>query len=218
MKFRIDLKILFFLALFAITKQIHIYIIVMLCAILHELAHFIVGRILGFYPNYIEIMPFGCLISLRPKIEDYRRKIKKACLVDMKYILVAIAGPLFNLVLANAFIINENMLKSNDYIFTLKQTLIYSNFLIFLINLIPIYPLDGGRILKSILRLYFEKRIVDKIINYVANISIIILTFIGSVTILYFKNIAILLILMYFWELVIYENKRFELKKGILKI
>ena len=48
MKFRIDLKILFFLVLFLITGQIKLYFIVMIFALLHELAHLITGLILGF--------------------------------------------------------------------------------------------------------------------------------------------------------------------------
>ena len=66
MKFRIDLRILFFLALFFFKKQIKIYLIVMFFAMLHELVHAIIGSSLGFKLQSFEILPFGFHISLIP--------------------------------------------------------------------------------------------------------------------------------------------------------
>ena len=117
MKFRIDLKILFFLVLFLLTGQLNIYLIVMVFAFLHEIAHLVVGFILGFKPEELEIMPFGFWISLRPKIEDYNKSILKSNVIELKYIFVAVAGPLLNAILVILFS------KSNLHL------VIYSNFL-----------------------------------------------------------------------------------------
>ena len=103
MKFRIDLKILFFLALFFLTRQLKVYLIVMLFALLHEIAHLLVGIILKFRPKQIEMMPFGFWIDLEPKEEDYKRKIIKSNITELKYIFVALAGPLFNLIMVILF-------------------------------------------------------------------------------------------------------------------
>ena len=219
MKFRIDLKILFFLVLFYLTGQLNLYLLVMGFALLHELAHLVVGIILGFKFEEMEVMPFGFWISLKPKIEDYKKHILKSNMIDLKYIFVAIAGPLLNLIFvvifSNFYYISEDMLIKSDAIFIFRQMLVYSNFLLFVLNLVPICPLDGGRILQSIFRIFTGKRIADKSMNIIANVSIIILTTTGSIAILYFKNIAILLILVYLWNFVIRENKRFGLNKKI---
>ena len=196
MKIRIDLKILFFLALFYFTKQIKIYLLVLGFAFLHELAHMLVGLLLGFKPQSIEIMPFGFSLNLIPKKEDVETKIKKSNLVELKYIYVAIAGPLFNLIMATVF--SYISLKINSEIIDL---ITYSNLLIFIFNLIPIYPLDGGRVVNSVLRINKGSIIAEKYMNIIKEITIILLTIISSILILYLKNIAILFIISYLWIL-----------------
>lgn len=196
MKIRIDLKILFFLALFYFTKQIQIYLLVLGFAFLHELAHIVVGIILGFKPLQLEIMPFGFNINLIPRKEDYEIKIKKSNLVELKYIYVAIAGPLFNLFIATIF--SYISLKAKNEIVDL---IIYSNLLIFIFNLIPIYPLDGGRTINSVLKINKGSIIASKIMKIIEKITIILLTTISSIAILYLKNIAILFIVIYLWIL-----------------
>lgn len=57
MRFKIDLKIFVFLVLLYFTKQIEIYALIMVFAIIHELAHLVMGIILGFSPEQIELNP-----------------------------------------------------------------------------------------------------------------------------------------------------------------
>ena len=203
MKFRIDLKILFFLVLFFFTKQLKIYLIIMGFATLHEFMHLIVGKILNFKIQEIQLMPLGLSLKMQPNFDDYKKKFLKTNIIDIKYFFVAIAGPLFNLI---CIIIFGNIGN---------QILMYSNLIILILNSIPIYPLDGGRALKSILRIFIGADKTENIINYIMNVLIIICTIFGSVLMLYLNNIAILLILIYLWDLVIKENKRYKLRKKV---
>ena len=202
MKFRIDLKILFFLVLFYFTRQIKIYLLVLSFAFLHELAHMVVGLLLGFKPLQIEIMPFGFEIKLLPKKEDLNRKIRQSNLVELKNIYILAAGPLFNLIIATLF--SYIGLKTNIETVTL---ITYSNLLLFIFNLIPIYPLDGGRIIESVLKINKGNIKAGKQMKIITKTTIIVLTIISSITILYLKNIAIFFAILYLWNLVWKEKK-----------
>ena len=71
----------------------------------------------------------------------------------------------------------------------LKRTIIYSNILVAFFNLIPIYPLDGGRILKGFIKLKYKNNMVaDLVVNKISNILAIALTAISSILILYLKT------------------------------
>lgn len=207
MRLRIDLKIFVFLLLFYLTKQIEIYSTIMFFCILHELGHILMGIILGLKPEKIEIMPFGLSVAFKLNTKDYNKKIKNANLLELKKIAIAIAGPVTNLIII-LFYIFFNKLEIN---------IIYANLLILLFNIIPIFPLDGGRILKSTIHIFFGYTKSIECTHIFANITIILLTLITSIAILKIHNIAILIILIYLWTLVIKENKRYENVKKFLE-
>ena len=208
MRFRIDLKIFIFLIIFYFTRQIEIYSILMLFALIHELGHFLTGLLVGMQPEKLELMPFGVAISFKIKPEEYNKKIKKGNQLEIKKILVALAGPITN------FIVIVIILNLNIELFK-ALTIIYTNFLIVIFNLLPIYPLDGGRILKGILHINIGKQKAEKYINIISKITVTILTIIASILILHVHNIAFILICMYLWYLILKEDKKYQQRKKI---
>lgn len=210
MRFRIDLKIFIFLIIFYFTKQIQIYTYIMIFAFIHEIGHLITGLLMGMKPEKLEIMPFGISVSFKIKPQEYNKKIKKGNYLEIKKIIVAIAGPLTNFVIIA--IASKIKMGITQYLM-----ITYTNFLIMIFNLLPIYPLDGGRILKSILHIYFGKRKAEKYINIISKITVCILTLISSIAILYIQNIAIFLIDMYLWYLTITENIKYNKREDIYK-
>lgn len=81
--------------------------------------------------------------------------------------------------------------------------------------MLPIYPLDGGRVLKEILTLQNGKEKAYYITNITSKICVIILTLLTSILILYIRNIALIIILTYLWYLVIKNEKIYRFKKKI---
>ncbi len=197
MKIKVNLQIFAFAVIFYFTKQIEIYTILMLFAFVHELGHLVSGICLGLKVKSINIMPLGVSINF----EDYSNKY------IIKKIVIAISGPLINLIIVILGIYNE-----------WNEEIIYSNMLIGMFNLIPLYPLDGGRILKYIVQLTSNSKEAEIVTYKLSNILIIILTLIAGIGILLIQNIGVILILGYLWMLVIQENKKYRLKMKMYKL
>lgn len=203
MQIKVNLQIFLFIIIFALTHQIEIYAWVMLFAFIHELGHMLAGVLLNLKPKSLSLMPLG--ISITFETYGYKK------LIEMKKIILAVAGPLTNFLIA--ILIAVLHIDRN-----LKEIIIYSNILIGVFNMIPLYPLDGGRILKGIIRNKFSEIRSDELINKISNLTIIFLTAISSIAILHFKNLAILFILVYLWIIVLNENKRYNIKKKMYNI
>lgn len=200
---KIDLKIFIFFVLFYLTKQIKLYATIMVLCVIHELGHVVMGLIMGLKIEKIEIMPLGLSVSFKLNIDDYNKKIKKGNVLQLKKIAIAAAGPLTN------FIILLMVLYTNiNFKIVSNEILAYANILIMLFNLLPIYPLDGGRILKELLHI-FEGSIKSKTyIRKVSKLVMILITMMASIAVMYLKNIAIFFIVIYLWMVVIKENRK----------
>ena len=129
---------------YAFTGELFLFLLSALVAIQHECAHAFASARLGYKLNKIILMPFGAIID---------GDLRGISLKDE--IFVAVCGPLCNLITA-AFFVALWWLFPTMYAFT--DTACYSSLAIALVNLLPAYPLDGGRILKCALTRRFLKR------------------------------------------------------------
>lgn len=120
-------------------------LLIFVCVFLHELAHSFVSEHFGLRVRSITLLPIGGLALL----EDLPRKPRQE-------IGIAVAGPVANVVLAalvGALLYHFGLLVnfrqpvlSGD---ALLPSLFWANVYLALFNLIPAYPLDGGRILRG---------------------------------------------------------------------
>ncbi len=213
MQIKIDLKIFIFIIIFIITRQIEIYGMLMLFAFLHELGHLFAGILLGFKPQSLKLNALGLSVNFKVNTKDYNSKLKNGNILAVKKLVIAISGPLVNFLLVFLFSLFNGKVFGIE-----KNILIYSNLLIGLFNLIPIYPLDGGRIVKNILHISSGLEDTYSYMSLISFVSIVFLTVFSSIMIIYLKNIAILLIIGYLWYLVISENKIYNQKVKIYEI
>lgn len=99
--------------------------------VLHETAHALMARARGFSINKLVLLPFGAMMSTQ---ESFDRTSS---------VLVGLAGPIFNLLLAL-------MLTGVWWIFPaaygVTLPFFYANISLGLFNLLPVYPLDGSRV------------------------------------------------------------------------
>lgn len=140
----------------------------MLSVFLHELGHAFVGRKLGYQLNLITLLPYGAMLSgvhtpFTPKDD----------------IKIAIAGPIVNVILLAISLIFYLLLPVS---FNLLNEFMWANIYTFCFNILPVYPLDGGRVLVALLskkRPRIKAFKVTKIIGYIVTGIVFILFFVS---------------------------------------
>ena len=191
MKIKVDLKIFLIIILYILTKNIEVFAMSFIFILLHELGHAITGITLGLKIKKININVFGLSIEF----ENYgKERINNKIIID-------IAGPAINIISFIVAVILKN------------EEIAYINILLAIINLLPIYPLDGGRIVKNLL---LKKYNYKQVVGYTEKISkntLIIITAISSIVILYIKNFGIFLVIIYLWSIALKEWKKNQIIK-----
>lgn len=82
-------------------------------------------------------------------------------------------------------------------------------------NLIPIYPLDGGRILKAILHMLMGYKESIRLTHIISNICFILISVSIFVLIIITKIYSTIVIFVYLFALTISENRKYNIKLRI---
>ncbi len=144
MKFTVHPLFFIFGLYFAATGKVFSFAAFTLCALLHELGHARAAEKCGYKLKRVTLMPYGAVISGDISGISYKDEIKVVC-----------AGPFVNLALYIA-IIALWWLFPTTYPYT--ELAATANLALFLINLIPAFPLDGGRLLLCTLSLKLKRK------------------------------------------------------------
>ncbi|MBB6622679.1 peptidase M50 [Clostridium gasigenes] len=132
----------------------NIFLLAFLWVILHELSHMIVASLIGCKFNNIQLHIFGAKAELLD-LEEF---------TDKKKLLIYIAGPAFNGIMAIILFIIGLNIKS----FIINESINLNIGLVFF-NLLPAYPLDGSRIYEILLSkrmLYKKAQKIMSIVSY----------------------------------------------------
>jgi Zn-dependent protease/predicted transcriptional regulator len=108
--------------------------------LVHELGHSLVATARGLRVENITLFIFGGVSSIASEASTARDEF-----------LVAVVGPLISLLLAAVFWVIAQIMPAASAVNALAGYLAFANLLLGLFNIVPGFPLDGGRVLRSIL-------------------------------------------------------------------
>ncbi len=121
-------------------------LLLFLCVLLHEFGHIFTARAFGVTTPYVTLLPIGGVAQLERIPEE-----------PWQEFLIAIAGPLVNVVIAALLLtVGGATLESaatgvDRMNVPLLDRLAVVNIFLVLFNLIPAFPMDGGRVLRALL-------------------------------------------------------------------
>jgi len=149
------------------------YFICYLFITFHELSHMFIASIFGIKTTKLGIGISGLNINL----DSYNRQ-------GLKWLVIFLAGPLSNIILAALF-------KNIPMVYTINLALA-------IINLIPIYPLDGYNIFEMLLKMLIKKqKNVCKVEKATKIMVIILLVTLGIYQFVVFEKLSIILMVFY---------------------
>ena len=171
----LDLSTIFIMLMFLQTGDfflaVGLSLILAVSIVAHELGHSLVARCFGCRTTCITLTVIGGCASME-------RIPHKA----WQEFLVAVAGPLVSFVLGVALLISAFVIGGDNYLgITLMDGGII-NITLGLFNLLPGFPMDGGRILRSVARIFASRAkatYVAMIVGRVAAVALVVLPFLG---------------------------------------
>lgn len=177
-----------------------------LCVVLHEYGHALTARRYGIKTRDITLLPIGGVARLERMPDNPRHEL-----------WVALAGPAVNVAIAGALGIWLLATTSLQYISPLSMTggsfverLLAVNISLVLFNLIPAFPMDGGRVVRALLATRLEYTRATQIAAMLGQGITLVLGFVGL-----FSNPLLVFVALFVWMGAAQEASMVQMKSAL---
>ncbi len=149
--------------------------LIFLCVLLHEFGHAFAARRCGIRTPDITLFPFGGVARIERMPENPRQEI-----------FIALAGPAVNVVIAGvlwiALAISGRIVRPDHLGIagSLAIEVLSVNVMLLLFNLIPAFPMDGGRVLRAALTMKLGHARATRIAAQIGQAIAVMLGFVGA--------------------------------------
>lgn len=192
---QISIFIIFVPAVLLIAGCLKEYAAAFFSIALHELAHFSVARIYGCRLDIVRIMPVGLSISFNDANCSREALVK-----------IYSAGPAANLLILLMMILSASVFPKTDAFY---RVMITTNAYLALFNMVPAFPLDGGRILLELLAGRIGMLAAGRLARRLAFMLALLIMLVG-VLLLYGSVYNFSLIIIGAYIIVLWKNSRME--------
>ena len=166
-KFNVNPAFFIILIWLIFATDIYVAVSYFLVIFIHELGHYYVAKYCGYKLSKFSLSPYGVSLSYYGQTLEQKDEI-----------YIALAGPVVNLVVA---LITVAFWWIFPTFYLVSYNFVEVNLIIALTNLLPAFPLDGGRVFVSLFSNIVERRKALKItiiFNVVLSVMFFILFFI----------------------------------------
>ncbi len=190
----------------AVIAGVTFILVIFLCVVLHEFGHALTARRYGIQTRDIILLPIGGVARLQKIPTD-----------PIQELWVALAGPAVNVAIAIALFMWLKVTASLEPLQVLTVTggpflerIMAVNLFLVIFNMIPAFPMDGGRVLRALLA---TRKDYARATQIAANIGQGIAVLFGFIGIFY--NPLLLLIALFVWIGAAQESGAAQLKSAV---
>ena len=176
------------------------------CVLLHELGHALTAQWFGFVTREITLLPIGGIARLEQIPDDPKQSL-----------WITLAGPAVNIVIAAALFVAlrltgtwrpvaEISLTTGPFI----ERLMLVNITLVIFNMLPAFPMDGGRALRALLATRLDDRRATRIAARLGQAMAALFALVG-----WFGNPFLILIALFVWTGAAQEAAMVDLRAAL---
>lgn len=192
-----------------VASGVALFLLLFGCVLLHELGHALIAQRFGFITRDITLLPIGGVARLERMPDDPKQSL-----------WITLAGPAVNIAIAAALFVALRLTGTWQPVTSISLTrgpfferLMLVNVSLVVFNMLPAFPMDGGRALRALLATRLDDRRATRIAARLGQGMAVIFAIVG-----WFANPLLILIALFVWTGAAQEAQMADLRAALRDI